>query len=50
MASEKVFPNYPITTYILLGDMGLKRAKYNMTYPKETDIVLDHIDEYILKE
>ena len=50
LAAEKVFPNYPSSTYILLGDMGVKRAKYNMTYPKETDIVLDHIDKHILNQ
>ena len=50
LASEKVFPKYPTSTYILLGEMGVKRAKYNMAYPKETDVVLDHIDKYILNQ
>ena len=48
LASEKVFPKYPASTHILLGDMAVNRAKYNMTYPQETDVVLDYIDNYIL--
>ena len=47
LAAEKAFPKYPVTTYVLLGEEGLNRGKYNMTYPKETNDVLDVINKYI---
>jgi len=48
-AAEKAFPKYPAGTYLLLGEMAVQRAKYNMTYPEDISPVLDYIDNWIIE-
>ncbi len=45
--SSQIFPKYPIGTFILLGRMGANRAYFGVTFPEDTNLVLDYIDKVI---
>ena len=45
--AEQLFPKYPPTSFILLGRMGAYRGLFGVTYPEETNRVLDYMDQVI---
>ena len=45
--AQTLFPKYPVTTFVLLGEMGANRGVYGTEYPEETNQVLDYIDQQI---
>ena len=48
--AAKVFPKEESTTHLLLGYYGANRGKYGLTYPEQTEKVLEYIDQIILLE
>ena len=48
--AAQYFPKEESTTHLLLGYYGANRGKYGLTYPEQTERVLEYIDQMILSE
>ena len=48
--AAQYFPKEESNTHLLLGYYGANRGKYGLTYPEQTEKVLEYIDEMILSE
>lgn len=48
--AAQYFPKEESNTHLLLGYYGANRGKYGLTYPEQTEKVLEYIDQMILSE